>query len=171
MMKRLVAPLLVGLSFLLGACTPGQVARYHSVVGGDNSTLQADADRYNEIRCQSPDEFIAAVEDLDLKWLLGDEELAPCPRPTSIPDMIRAEFGASANFALAVARCESGLNPRATGAAAERGIFQIHPVNRGWLNRNGFTWSQMYEAGPNIRAAALMWRQNGWGPWTCARLV
>lgn len=60
--------------------------------------------------------------------------------------------------ALAVAQCESGLNQYATGAAGERGIFQIHPIHN----------DSTYDYLGNVRAA---YRISGggvnWGAWSC----
>ena len=82
-----------------------------------------------------------------------------------------ARFGpAVARQAIDVADCESvGLNPTATGAAGERGLFQIHPdYHQERIARLGFTWDQMYEVGPNIAVAADLYAEQGWSPWTCA---
>lgn len=80
--------------------------------------------------------------------------------------------------ALSVADCESGdydgLPPyvptaNATGKAAERGPFQIHPTHANdLLPRLGLTWGQMYDVGPNVAAAIALYEdRGGWGHWTC----
>lgn len=174
-MRKLIITLVIISAGLLASCTPAQVARWNSVVGGSNDTLGAQAAHYNDLRCANPDGFVQGIEayGVDPLWLAGDELPAECPAPAhshTVEGLIGLHFSDSA-FATRVARCESGLNPGATGAAGERGIFQIHPVNRGYVESLGFTWDQMYQAEPNVIVAATMRAQYGWGPWTCARLV
>lgn len=93
----------------------------------------------------------------------------------SVPDLIRqgfAEFGpAVAEQAVRVAGCETGqtFDPGATNGA-HRGLFQISGTyHRERVARLGFTWDQMYEAGPNITVAADLYAEQGWQPWTCRR--
>jgi soluble lytic murein transglycosylase-like protein len=48
---------------------------------------------------------------------------------TSIPERIHAEaerYGIDPDLAEAIARVESGLNPKAVGLLGERGLFQLH---------------------------------------------
>lgn len=73
------------------------------------------------------------------------------------------------------ARCivhhESRGNPRAMGGAGERGLYQIHPVHRSTFTAvTGRPWSAAYEPGPNGQFAAHLWRQQGWRPWSTARV-
>lgn len=81
----------------------------------------------------------------------------------SVTSTIRAVFGRYGRQALRVARCESHLNPRALGAAGERGIFQIHPVHFRWLDEDRL-WQPYY----NARVAYRMSRGGrDWRAWTC----
>ena len=75
---------------------------------------------------------------------------------------------AVAERAVEVARCESNLDPAATGRAGERGLFQIHPTHRSMIASLGFTWDEMYEVVPNIAVAADIYADEGWSPWACA---
>lgn len=60
--------------------------------------------------------------------------------------------------ALSVIRCESGGNPNATGAAGERGLFQIHPLH----------FDSTHDPEGNVRAAyRISGGGAGWGAWTC----
>lgn len=82
---------------------------------------------------------------------------------------IRSVFGARAPAAIRVARCETGgtFNPNALGRAGERGIFQLHPVHRGWIDRL-YGWHRMFEPLWNARAAYRLSRGGtNWRPWTC----
>lgn len=73
-----------------------------------------------------------------------------------------------ARQALAVARCESQLQPDpGRGAAGEIGIMQIHPVHRPWLEELGYPWSSLLHAGTNLRVAWLLQQRDGWGAWSC----
>lgn len=97
---------------------------------------------------------------------------APPPAATgSVPDAIRqgfARFGpAVAEQAVRVAWCESEHVERATGALGERGVLQLHPVHRELAARLGYTWDEMYLAGPNAVVAAALYESEGWRPWAC----
>lgn len=73
--------------------------------------------------------------------------------------------------ALAVFRCESHLNPDALGKLGERGIAQIHPVHRDMVRRMGFSWDQMFDARDNVTVALDIFEAQGWGPWSCRRVL
>jgi hypothetical protein len=82
----------------------------------------------------------------------------------SVSRVVCDVFGPRCADALAVARCESRLYPRARGAAGERGIFQIHPVHFGWLDE-----SRLWEPRYNARIAFRMSRGGrSWRAWTCS---
>lgn len=95
----------------------------------------------------------------------------------SIEAQIRRTFPENPSGAVAVAHCESSLQPDAVGPAGERGIMQIHPVHiPGLIAELGYTWNDMFQVGPNLEVAraiyddAARWHWYGpWGPWTCAR--
>ena len=78
--------------------------------------------------------------------------------------------------ALSVARCESGWrwdDPRVTSARRWNvGIFQINRVHRDRVERLGFTWDQVRtDPLANALVAADIWREQGWGPWACKRVL
>lgn len=96
------------------------------------------------------------------------------PQPVEVPSgeiesLIMARWGPEHGpKAVAVARCESGLNPQASNGS-HHGLFQI---SKRWhearVNRMGYSFEQMYEAQPNIEVAYAIWSEQGWRPWTCA---
>lgn len=89
------------------------------------------------------------------------------PTDVSLQHFPRSEW----SKARCIVRHESGGNPRATGGAGERGLYQIHPVHKSSFQRvTGRSWSDAYEPGPNGQYAAYLWRQQGWRPWTTSRL-
>ena len=65
--------------------------------------------------------------------------IATSSQAASNTQVIRSVFGRNADAALRVARCESGFNTYAVGSAGERGLFQIHPIHRSWVN-----WGAMF---------------------------
>lgn len=75
--------------------------------------------------------------------------------------------------ALAVARCESGLNPSAVGDnypigglhAPSVGVFQIRLL-AGRPSR-----AYLLNAANNVEYAYNMWKSQGWSPWTCYRKI
>lgn len=105
----------------------------------------------------------------------------PTPTPAvavgEIPSLIRQMFGRFGadvgEQAVKVFGCETGgtYNPRATNGS-HAGLAQI---SRRWhgarIARLGFTWEQMFEATPNLTVAADIFAEQGWRPWTCARIV
>lgn len=96
----------------------------------------------------------------------------PAPAPAAygeVEALILATWPPSEGArAVRVARCESGLNPRATNGS-HWGVFQI---SKRWhqarAERMGYTWEQVAtQAGPNIAVAHALWLDQGWRPWTC----
>ncbi len=96
----------------------------------------------------------------------------PVARPTgnssgSVASMISSAFGGYAGSALAVARCESGLNPgavnRSSGAA---GVFQFLPST--WRGTSYAGYSP-FNAWANIQAAHQVFVRDGysWREWVC----
>jgi len=97
---------------------------------------------------------------------------APRPAPQGdVADIIRTGFarfgGDVAEQAVRVAMCESTLRPGATNAGSV-GVLQIHvPSHRARITRLGYTPDQLYDPAVNAAAAADIWAEQGWQPWTC----
>jgi hypothetical protein len=77
---------------------------------------------------------------------------------------------ASESWALAVAKCESGLNPRARNGS-HAGLFQLarryHEPKAAAL---GLTWAQVAtQAKANTEVALVLYRQQGTTPWNASR--
>jgi hypothetical protein len=96
----------------------------------------------------------------------------PGPGGSSVAAMIEQVFGGYASSALAIARCESGLNPNAynpvsiDGSHAE-GVFQIlYPSTWDSTPEAG---SSPYNALANIEAAHAIFVRDGynWHEWSC----
>ena len=71
--------------------------------------------------------------------------------------------------AVAVARCESRLNPRAYNPGGYAGVFQ--QATRYWPSRAtiyGFHDYSVYNGRANIMVSIRMAHRGGWGPWACA---
>lgn len=87
--------------------------------------------------------------------------------------MIFAEHGATPaqqEEAIAVARCESGLNPAAVSPGGGNwGLFQINRVHAGRAAAQGWSWDMMLHTIENTHIAADLWLEQGWRPWSCAR--
>lgn len=73
--------------------------------------------------------------------------------------------------AVAIAWCESGLDPGVVGRKGERGLFQLHPVHREWLAAEGLT--DLHDPVVNATAAHRLWERSGrsFRPWACNRHV
>jgi len=76
--------------------------------------------------------------------------------------------------AVEVFRCESvNFQPDVVygpteGAAGERGIVQLHPVNLPLVHQLGYTWSDMFIPEKNLEVGYALWEQRGWAAWSCA---
>jgi soluble lytic murein transglycosylase-like protein len=77
-----------------------------------------------------------------------------------IIEKITAAFGSEAENALRVARCESGLNPKAKNPhSSARGLFQIMSSVHGVSER------MLYDTDINIAVAKKLQKEQGWNPW------
>jgi len=81
-------------------------------------------------------------------------------QPDSIEDQIKAVFKEYGDQAVKVAKCESGLNPKARNkTSSARGLFQImqswHKIDQKWL----------YNPTVNIEIAHQLFQEQGWEPW------
>jgi len=100
----------------------------------------------------------------------------PTPPPSAgsgqVVSIIQAVFGAYANEAIAVARCESSLNPSAVnptsiGGSHASGLFQIlYPSTWRTTSQAG---ASPYNAQANAQAAYEIFRRDGysWHEWSC----
>lgn len=96
----------------------------------------------------------------------------PGPGNSSVAALIEQVFGSYASSALAIARCESGLNPSAynptsIGGSHAEGVFQIlYPSTWDTTPEAG---SSPYNAMANIEAAHSIFVRDGysWCEWSC----
>ncbi|MFV0309021.1 MAG: LysM peptidoglycan-binding domain-containing protein [Desertimonas sp.] len=72
------------------------------------------------------------------------------------------------DYAIEIARRESGLNPAVDNGWCCYGLFQIYfNVNRGWLADLGITSAeQLRDPYLNTLAAYTLWQSSGWSPWS-----
>ncbi len=144
--------------------TPEEVAAYIS--GAERASYIAGAERATAER--------AAAEAAAAEQAAAAEAAAaatiPAAAPGSVEDIIARYFGGQTQKALAVARCESGLNPGAVSpGGGNHGLFQVNNVHSGHFQSiTGAPWSARYDAEVNTRFAHWLYSQQGWGPWACA---
>jgi len=83
---------------------------------------------------------------------------------------IKTAFPASQyNKAVAVATCESGLDPEAVSPGGGNwGLFQINRVHERTLRKMGYTWSQITDPVVNAKLARSIYDSSGWKAWSCA---
>lgn len=99
----------------------------------------------------------------------NDHEYVPDPDIGEVEAYIRqvwteAGYGWEVEFAVRVARCESGLRPEAISRSGKyHGVFQI-----GWDASSGIPVEQLYNYRYNIETAIDMRIDHGWGRWECA---
>ena len=104
---------------------------------------------------------------------------APAPAPEPEPargsgdpyDAIATYFPDVYDEAVAIADCESGMDPNAVNAG-NYGLFQISDVHRDLVESMGYSWDQILDPYVNADVArALYDGSGGWGPWTCRRVL
>jgi hypothetical protein len=83
--------------------------------------------------------------------------------------IITEVFGpADAANAIAVANCESHLNPRAISKGGGNwGLFQINQVHKQRVNRMGYAWDDLLDPRVNSIVAKAIFDGSGWSPWAC----
>jgi hypothetical protein len=94
-----------------------------------------------------------------------------CDEPTQVQVAIQQSFPGSLQAkAVRVAKCESGLNPRAVSpGGGNHGLFQINNVHKGRVQSMGYSWSQIYDPFVNAKVARAIFDASGgsWQPWGC----
>lgn len=96
----------------------------------------------------------------------ADPPQKPC-EDTEVRCFIRKYWEADDSEALAVARCESGYDPRARNGS-HHGLFQLSQrYHEGRAASLGYEWSDMWDPGKNTAVAFDLWKDSGWGPWVC----
>lgn len=115
-------------------------------------------ERYFETELLSP---LSAKEFITVEKIVEKKVFA---NPQTIEEKIAVVFGEDAEQAIKVARCESGLNPKAVNkASSARGLFQImqswHKIDQKWL----------FDPEINIRVAYKLWTEQGWTPWEASK--
>lgn len=96
----------------------------------------------------------------------------PPPAPGSVEAIIAEVFGSHASEAIAVARCESHLNPAAISRGGGNwGLFQINTAHRSRVARMGYAWEDLLDARVNALVARSIFVEQGWSPWACRRAL
>lgn len=93
--------------------------------------------------------------------ILGPRPVLAMDPMGGCPDLIIEVFGENAPAACSVAYCETGgtFDPYATGAAGERGWFQIHPIHG---------WYSSYDTMINTQYAYVLSKGGtDWHHWSC----
>lgn len=94
--------------------------------------------------------------------------LPPPASSTTVASIIRSVFGADGDAAVAVARCESGLNPNARSANGRyHGLFQIGSGHAAAFQRvTGLAFETgWYDPTANTTYAHHLFRSSGWSSW------
>lgn len=97
----------------------------------------------------------------------SNAELASTPSTNRLEQMIRAEFGEQGDNAIAVARCESSLNPSRVGdKQMEKWSYGLFQINRTW---HPYSEQELLDPAFNIKIAKKIYDGAGWKRWTCGR--
>ncbi|WP_436796258.1 transglycosylase SLT domain-containing protein [Actinospongicola halichondriae] len=71
-----------------------------------------------------------------------------------------------------IATCESNMDPSAVSPTNDHGLFQINAIHRADFERvTGQPWSKVYDANYNSMFARWLFDHQGWGPWTCKKVL
>lgn len=87
--------------------------------------------------------------------------------------MIVHAFPEDPQMALAIVNCESGFKPHAynptnTNGTTDGGLWQINDVHNPTLQELGLSKWDPEEA---TQFARMLYEQNGWRDWVCARKI
>lgn len=90
----------------------------------------------------------------------------PTTKPRSIEQKIRDTFPEDPDTAVAIAKCESSMNPKAINTknrngSVDYGLFQINSVH-------GYTANYLMDVDNNLRIARELYDRQGWMPWVCS---
>lgn len=102
-----------------------------------------------------------AAHDYQPKRLRHRQQVAEAQYRTAIRNMVAAEAsrqGVPVNLALAVAKQESGFNPRAVSYQGARGVMQVMPGTARLLGFAGST-AQLHDPETNIRLGVMYLKQ------------
>ena len=91
----------------------------------------------------------------------------------TIEEKIREVFHEEPNRAVAIAKCESNLNPNAVNTAnrngtTDSGLMQLNSVHDARLNALGL---DKWDVDDNLTFARLLYEERGFRPWVCNRLI
>jgi hypothetical protein len=121
-------------------------------------------------------------EPLEAEPEIHAEEPAPpsVPEDDSVEAVVCAVFGPYCADALAVAECESGLNPTAVSATDDHGLFQLHKDAQRVADvlawdaglGLGLGWDAVYTPYVNSQLALAQSRGGtDFSSWTCGRML
>jgi soluble lytic murein transglycosylase-like protein len=91
-------------------------------------------------------------------------------RPSATEALILDTFGPLGPQAIAVARCESSLDPQAiSDGGGNYGLFQINRLaHEAWLSSLGYSFEQLLDPQLNVLVARAIYQRAGsWEPWEC----
>ena len=92
-----------------------------------------------------------------------------CTTQDTVRAAIQQSFPDQYSKAVAVATCESGLNPNAISPGGGNwGLFQINTVHSSMVRSMGYSWDQILDPYVNSKVARRIYNDaGGWGPWAC----
>lgn len=87
--------------------------------------------------------------------------------------LIKETFPDDAHSALAIASCESGLNPYVeskpnTNGTRDGGLFQINDTHNARMEQLGL---DKFDPEDNAKFARILYEEQGWAPWTCKKAL
>lgn len=124
-----------------------------------------------EIKTKVRDQYLAEIEKINIE---EKKKLDSYWRSKShIVQLIREYFPDDYERALAVAKCESGLNPKAVNnknknGTTDGGLWQINDVHDARLEELGL---DKYHPEDATKFARMLYEENGWRDWVCIKMI
>lgn len=106
----------------------------------------------------------SCVSELGYEAVCGGVVAPTSEQTGDVEGYILFVFGADGPAAVAVATCESGLDPSAYNPSGASGVFQIMPSTALAI---GADPALLFDAKYNIDTAYRLYQQQGWSPWVC----
>ena len=121
-----------------------------SVIGGN---IIVNSEEYNQ---EHPLVYVAQAEEETPREII----IEIIPEEKSVEQKIRDTFPEDPDRAVKIAKCESGLNPKAVSPTNDHGLMQI---NKSVHKVDG----DIYDVDTNLQFARKLYDERGWKPWVC----
>lgn len=133
------------------------------VIGGN---ILRNAEEHNR---EHPIVYTAYAQEEEPKVIL----IEVIQKEKTIEEKIRDTFPEDPETALAIAHCESALNPSAINnrnknGSVDKGLYQINSVHDKRVRELEL---DLFDTDDNLKIARLLYEEHGWKPWVCSKKI